>query len=116
MTVQPVPTVDPAAGWYRLEWGNPVRTKLVHVASVAELNEARAAIKTRAPVLHSRARLHTCAACAKLAPWDEGWSWYGSYADIDDGKPVAKFCSDPCRKEGKRRGLMPRNARWHDET
>lgn len=41
---------------------------------------------------------HCCSVCGRIAPWGERWSWFGSYQDIDDGKPVAKFCTDKCKK------------------
>jgi hypothetical protein len=107
----PQQRADPAAGWYRLEWGRPTKTKLVHVASATELDEERARIKTPFPVVLSRPALHTCSACQKVAPWDEYWAWHGSYAEVEDGKPVPKFCSDPCFAAGKRLGLVPRNAK-----
>lgn len=61
------------------------------------------------------AKLHSCDICGKRGPWTDTWSWYGSYAALDDGKPVINQCSDECRAEAKRRGLVPRNAAWSDE-
>ena len=45
--------------------------------------------------------LHCCCVCGKLEPWSKGWSWYGSYKDLEDCTPVKKFCSDRCRKQEK---------------
>lgn len=64
-------------------------------------------------VLDAR-RQHRCTVCDKVAPWSRAWRWYGSYSQLDDGKPVVKTCSDGCRREAKRRGLVPRNAREAD--
>lgn len=56
-------------------------------------------------------RPHICDACGRTALWDENWSWYGSLADLDDGKPVLKACSKACRSALKEAGRVPRNAR-----
>jgi len=51
-------------------------------------------------------REHTCTICGTTGPWTEAWVWYGSYRQIDDGEPVVKLCSPPCRAEfSKRRKL-----------
>lgn len=44
--------------------------------------------------------LHCCCVCGKLETWTGDWSWYGSYRDVDDGKPLAKFCSASCKAKG----------------
>lgn len=49
--------------------------------------------------------LHACGTCGFLDVWGKDWRWYGSYRDIDDGEPVAKFCSDACQKRGEIIGL-----------
>ena len=49
--------------------------------------------------------IHCCSTCGHRAPWDENWEWYGSYKDIDEGTPVAKFCSEKCKK--MQRALTP---------
>lgn len=41
-------------------------------------------------------RVHTCSTCRTVSVWTDGWSWFGSYKEIDDGKPVLKFCSNAC--------------------
>lgn len=43
-------------------------------------------------------RYHTCSVCRKMGKWTASWSWYGSYKDLDDGKPIIKVCSEKCRK------------------
>ena len=46
-------------------------------------------------------RLYICTICGKEGYWDENWSRYGSYLDIEEGKTVEKYCSDECaRKSG----------------
>lgn len=41
---------------------------------------------------------HKCSNCNKVEEWGEGWSWYGSYRDIDDNVPVIKTCSEECKR------------------
>ena len=43
--------------------------------------------------------LHTCSLCGKVERWGETWEWYGSYKDIDDGKPIIKVCGQPCKAQ-----------------
>lgn len=50
------------------------------------------------------AALHRCDICQACGPWTESWTWFGSYADLDDGKPVVKLCSKSCREAWK--GLL----------
>jgi hypothetical protein len=40
--------------------------------------------------------LHCCCICGNLGLWDDGWSWFGSVKDEDEGKPLAKFCTSKC--------------------
>ena len=55
------------------------------------------------------APLHACCMCDTLAPWGATWSWYGSVEEEDEGKPVAKFCSAPCKaRAGPRAGKVTR--------
>ena len=42
-------------------------------------------------------KVHTCSTCGKQDIWGEGWQWYGSWKDIDDGKEITKTCSTECR-------------------
>lgn len=42
---------------------------------------------------------HTCSVCGRRAQWGSSWTWWGSWRDLDDGKPVYKFCSDACRQK-----------------
>jgi len=44
-------------------------------------------------------QLHQCHICKRYGIWDENWSWFGSYKDLDDEK-IYKFCSKACRKKG----------------
>ena len=56
---------------------------------------------------------HTCSVCKKTTNfWDrDGWIWYGSIKDMDDGTRILKFCGWTCAKQAKVKGLIPRNAR-----
>ena len=38
-----------------------------------------------------------CDACGKVEVWGPGWSWFGSYRDLEDGTDVPTWCSDQCR-------------------
>jgi len=42
-------------------------------------------------------RLHTCSVCGTEGPWGPEWQWFGSLADIEDGRPVVKVCSKKCK-------------------
>lgn len=42
--------------------------------------------------------LHVIAGCGRREHWNENWMWYGSYRDLEDGKPVEKFCSEECAR------------------
>lgn len=44
-------------------------------------------------------KVHTCAICGTQGEWKKPWTWYGSYKELDDGKPILKFCSDVCAKQ-----------------
>jgi hypothetical protein len=68
------------------------------------------------PMGRERAKVHECAACRSVGPWSDGWAWWGSYNDIDDGKEVVKTCSEACRIKAKQLGLIPRNARMEVEN
>jgi hypothetical protein len=41
-------------------------------------------------------QIHTCTVCGKEDFWSDDWQWFGSYRDLDDGKPIEKFCSERC--------------------
>ncbi len=41
--------------------------------------------------------LHRCTICGRVAAWDPSWTWWGSHRDLDEGRPVVKVCSEPCR-------------------
>lgn len=49
--------------------------------------------------------LHTCTACGRTATWGPTWSWYGSMADADEGRPLVKACCDECRRTIERQGM-----------
>lgn len=45
------------------------------------------------------ALLWTCDECGKRATWSHGWTWFGSYHQLDrTGKPEAVLCSKECRE------------------
>jgi len=44
--------------------------------------------------------LHCCCICQKLDAWGYHWSAYYSEKDLEDGDPIPKFCSEPCRERG----------------
>ena len=56
-------------------------------------------------------RTHQCSVCSKVAPWGRSWQWFGSYAALDDGEPIVRTCSAECRRDAKRLGMVPKNAR-----
>lgn len=58
--------------------------------SLRTLNMARAS--------RQEGPLHKCSVCGGCAEWNEAWSWYGSYRDLDD-ETIAKFCSPACRTQ-----------------
>ena len=41
--------------------------------------------------------LHRCCMCPSFGPWGDTWEWFGSFRDVEDGVPVAKFCAPDCR-------------------
>lgn len=57
-----------------------------------------------------RVATHQCGVCEKLDAWRPGWIWYGSIRDFENGEAIVKMCSEACRAEAVRRGLVPRNA------
>lgn len=65
--------------------------------------------KARSKVAASQSgQVHTCTACRQSGPWSDSWEWFGSYCDVDGGRPILKTCSYPCREEIKRQGGAPR--------
>jgi hypothetical protein len=45
--------------------------------------------------------LHCCCICGALETWNpHRWSTYCSLKELDDGIPIAKFCSQTCRAKG----------------
>ena len=42
-------------------------------------------------------RLWVCDWCGNLAPWDDNWSWYGSYKEQEIDGVIVAMCSDRCR-------------------
>jgi hypothetical protein len=53
-----------------------------------------------------KAETHQRAICGSFGAWSSGWAWYGSYEELDFGAPILKTCSDACRKEADRLGLV----------
>ena len=42
--------------------------------------------------------LHKCTVCGIKDVWGAGWSWYGSWKLLEDGKPITRCCSEKCRQ------------------
>lgn len=42
-------------------------------------------------------RIWQCGECGRFGNWGQGWMWFGSYADMDEGN-YAVTCSDKCRR------------------
>lgn len=101
-----VPASDPL--WFRLH----LHRRGERVVKVRDLVELQAEIAKLGPrfVGSEAMRVHQCAACETRGPWTAGWGWYGTIADMDDGQPIVKMCSDACFAAAKDRGLIPRNA------
>lgn len=60
---------------------------------------------------------HTCTVCGYTGPWDDRWTWYGSYKQLDeDPKSIIKVCSKQCRDKAKEDGLVPKNAAMEEES
>ncbi len=55
-------------------------------------------------------RRHQCSVCHVESVWDQEWTWYGSWKDLDDGKKIVKTCSKKCRSLAKTIRLIPMNA------
>jgi hypothetical protein len=68
--------------------------------------------------------LHACCICGKLDVWNDGWSTYCSWKEIDDEVPIPKFCSDKCREAGGSAARnvtaemkrMAKDAEWREPT
>lgn len=97
--------------WYRLHYrkGNPV---LVEGEDTRDLACGRRAPKV---IGWEVATIHTCSTCGAQGPWTEDWSWYGSYNDLDEGRPVEKYCSKACLNPKNRRVDTP-GAPWRDNV
>lgn len=37
-------------------------------------------------------RLYKCAVCGYVGYWSEGWRWWGSLKDEDEGRDVPCYC------------------------
>ena len=48
-------------------------------------------------------RVWTCTECGREGFWDEGWSWWGSLQDEDDGMIRHVMCSLACRASFERK-------------
>lgn len=40
----------------------------------------------------TRRFLYKCDDCKTVSAWEEGWSWYGSIKDWDDGEILPTYC------------------------
>jgi len=43
------------------------------------------------------AKKYQCFKCNKIEAWNENWSWYGSWQEMDEGKEVITFCRQACQ-------------------
>ena len=41
--------------------------------------------------------IHTCDICGDRSLWNENWSWWGSYEDLEEGNKIYKVCSAKCK-------------------
>lgn len=54
----------------------------------------------------------TCTACGSFRVWTDEHRWWGSWLDVDGGKPgrrpqpIVVTCSDACRRRAKVQGLV----------
>lgn len=46
-------------------------------------------------------RLYRCRDCGAVDHWKEGWRWFGSIKDLDDGVDVPCFCPKCAKNKGK---------------
>ncbi|GBQ85718.1 hypothetical protein AA14337_3145 [Acetobacter malorum DSM 14337] len=102
--------------WYRVIWRKKAgrgfsKTEDESLIEVPE-NDAGAFQREIAKlpgqvVTHGRAKQHICSVCSKAGPWKDGWGWYGSYQDIDNGNEVLKTCSDACKAQAQKEGRIP---------
>lgn len=90
-------------------FGSGGRVALVEASSEDEYNAAIRHLRWEVWG-REKARLHSCDACGSVGPWTDSWLWFGSYKNQDDGKKIVKTCSEACRVEAKRLGLVPKNA------
>ncbi len=91
--------------WYRVHF----RKKSIIVEGEAELERVKAR-KVPKVVLVETCVEHECSTCGKVEAWLDSWSWFGSYQDLEDNKPILKFCSSPCRKQHE---LAPDDFDYH---
>ena len=43
--------------------------------------------------------IYRCDGCGAADVWRPGWSWYGSYRDLDDGRNVPTYCPQCTAKQ-----------------
>lgn len=41
-------------------------------------------------------KIHVCSACGDPFIWNNESRWFGSYADLDEGREIKKYCSRKC--------------------
>lgn len=69
----------------------------VEIITAAEYDRRQQLKRRPRYILVEKARIHVCSTCGNSGPWTESWSWFGSYADLDDDRPVKKYCSAECQ-------------------
>lgn len=96
-------------GWWRVHF----RKNSVLVHGQAELDRLKAR-KVPKVVAIEVAQLYECSVCHKREAWGDTWCWYGSYADLDEGRPVVNFCSSECRATAKPDTRPSRKTDWRN--
>lgn len=54
------------------------------------------------------AQIHICSVCGNSGQWDDNWSWFGSWKELEDGEDIAKFCSTHCADHHKAQQKLAR--------
>lgn len=91
--------------WFRIYFQQPRsahawREKYRPVLADGEVARDQILARKRPKAIYTEvARVHACSGCGQSWPWDEGWRWFGSWQDVEDGKDVTVFCSRPCADE-----------------
>lgn len=55
----------------------------------------------------NRRGIYRCDNCGKQSAWGDTWVWFGSYGDLDDGRPVIHGCTMKCAKAARKKMRAP---------